>query len=359
MVSPANGTEFVKFLCKLYPIFKRKSPASYFYQSVKEGNCPIQVDALRTRVNVRNHIPKKFKNASLPEIWNSLKPSEKWIFYEMAQVDETRFREQASLWLSRVGSAVLSDSDDTNTIPDSDQVSQESISLIRRNIVKFEPYIKAETAKSMLRSFNKSMLTKSRVKLEDVISCVPEQVRPVIEKPVTPLSAFSRFLIDNRMLIRRTRDEKFPKEKFLVVASRLFKHITPEQREKYDADYRKEAQKYFEASKSHTKTSNDTFSEIARKRSAFYRQIRRKVRNLGVEPVRTRAPIMIFMKERNNLGGDPTLSWDMLTKEEHEIFRLMSQLDSLRYKQDREEYQEFIKKVINRLAEPQASQTQT
>lgn len=357
-----------KMICKSYPIIKKKPAINYFFEAMRnEKNSVEQINRNQVDESKMNcRFPRKFKTKSLRAIWNAISPEEKWKYYEMAKLDETRYREQTSLWITKAAPVLDEESGDEDEnrlkfiLPEPSDIEKESVKLMHKNHVKYEQYIQAETAKSMVKDIIRMTENLSiNIPKDKLISAVPEHCRSVLSVPCRPPGPFQIFISENIKFLQRLRDKNYPDQKLFIVAASEWKKLSTKKRKDYEDRYDVRLTEYNEAMTKFKADLNlsdgDNYSDFTKIRKKFSRHIRRQMRSSKIVPIQVRNPFNFFLKEKTpTLKRDPDIlkvinMWMDLSDSEKDKYRTMTKLDIERYKVDKEKYIEVVKKMTELL----------
>lgn len=349
-----------KLICRNYPIIKKRCAISFFFDEVRNNNCDSHVQrAISEAKSAKGRTP-----TSLRSIWNKLDLNHKRKYYELAQLDENRFKEQTSLWITKVADIVESDQADYDKLksmerlaPDPHQSGLEAVLLMSKYQRKFEPLIQADSITRMVKDAIKLTENKSiHITEEQLVSSIPQQYRPILHQPIKPKSPYIMFMLEHGGHIKRANRTKYPEKSFFQVCSYLWSKLAPSKKEHYVRVYEEKLKAYheemekFKASNEQSLEDDVSLTKLIKIRRTLSGQIRKKMRSSEVIPVQVRNPFIFFFKENYHLRGknndNIVNAYLNLSEEEKTKYQNMSKQDQARYEIDKKRYLTLVNKLI-------------
>lgn len=311
-------------------IAKRRTALWFFTQDVKTED-PLQK---------RHHISR---------IWRDMNPESKRKYHEMAELDRMRYQNQCSVYLSHV-------------LCDQDENIDTNLEDLKIELEKHQPsyshMIQAQSTKSIYKDLidKTSALSISKC---DILSSAPEGIKTILERPRMPPNSFMMFLSDHKTKILQRKKTKYPGMSFGQAAAMEWSKLSNKKRAQYIDKYSQlldDYSKAMEAYKENTKTSDSVFLvEAYKEKKAFKKSLRKIMRKAEVVPVVTRNPFNFFlMDHKEDSLENLTLIWRNLPPEQKEKYQKLSQEDAERYKREKMEYEEHMKKVLEVLEKKSA-----
>lgn len=350
-----------KLLCRNYPIIKKRAPISFFFDDVRNNNCDTQLK--ETISSVRN---SKKPPVPLRTIWRTLNPTQKMKYYKLSQLDEARYKEQTSLWVSKVASVVGTDEPDLDNLqefePDPVKTSLEAALLMTKYQEKYELLIQADSTKKLMRDLIKQTENLSiKPDQAKMISELPATELSFVSRPLKPPSAFVIFMMDNLKKLRRAYKKRTnQKESFLAIVSKEWAKLSRADRNRYISDYEKRYKDYNDAMQKYLseqdadKVGHMLDAKLTKARKCLSQQIRAKMRTSDVVPVLTRNPYIQFYKDhgylrdgRKNNNDNVVNAYMNLSDEEKAKYKKLFEDDLERYEHEKKRYFGIMVKLID------------
>lgn len=351
-----------KLICRNYPIVRKRPPISFFFDDVRNKNCDPEL--MKTIYEAKR---SKKVNTPLRSIWKILDATHKMKYYELAKLDETRYREQTSLWVSKVASIVGTEDQPeleqlNNLAPDPIKTEIESALLMSKYQKRYGLLMEADSTRKLIKDLIKQteQLSMSTSK-DQIVEALSNTQQSVIARPIRPACPFVIFMRQNIYNLRRLHAKKFPNEKsFFKIVSREWANLSPKKKQLYTNIYEKRYKEYSDAMQKFIgdqetdDRGHNLNSKIAKARSNLSLNIRRKLRASDIVPLGTRNPFIFFFKEHGHLRKrgkskdyDAIVNAYMnLSDEEKARYRKMFEEDSIRYDGEKKRYLSIIVKLI-------------
>lgn len=353
-----------KLICRNYPIIKKRAPISFFFDDVRNNNCDTQLK--ETIATVRG---SKKSPVPLRTIWRGLNPTQKMKYYKLSQLDEARYKEQTSLWVSKVASVVGTDNDDQPDLdnlndyqPDPIKTSLEAALLMSKYEDKYELLIKADSTKKLMRDLIKQTENLTiRANQAELVSDLPPTELAFLSRPMKPPSPFVIFMTENLLKFRRLYKKRTAqKESFLAVVSKEWVKLSKPQKNHYLDIYETRFREYNDAMQKYLseqeadKEGNVIDTKIMKARKCLSQQIRAKMRTSDVVPVQTRNPYIQFYKNhaylrdgRRNNNDNVVNAYMNLPEEERAKYKKLFEDDLARYQYEKKRYFGIMVKLID------------
>lgn len=332
-------------------VVRKRSPWWFFKNDVLSGPKGRQSGGAQDGLN-RQHegtrVKSRLSQAEIMDMWRNMDPESKRKYFNMAEFDNIRFREQKSHWIAAVGSLM------NNTDCDIDQILQEAPEYKELQNSFLESLDKLhENYDQMIQSGSIRMLYKDAIRMaeqnvvileaDQLAAHVPRDLRPILAKPRRPPSPFILFLKEN---MKRLQDQRIKGQRMGEVASTEWNSLSKDERLVYEKRYEEMLQHYQESMdrfKSQHENTN-CLEKASRERKAFKKSLRKRLRDSSVLPLCVRNGFNFFVKDHKDVRlSDLTEVWRNLPVEEKERYFKLSQDDHMRYLNEKSLYDEINK----------------
>lgn len=353
-IIPNLNAELSKVLKKnfAYAVVRKRSPLWFFKNAMqylpesKPEICstkPLPVDAKPK---------KKLSSREIHRIWHGLDPESKRKYFNMAELDELRYKEQRACWMAAVGS-VLGKSKviDEKVIdqaikqaPNFEKLHQDFIDSLEQKQVDYDRMIQLASLKTLYKNELKTALQNdNRLSADQLADNLPDIFRPVISKPRKPPAPFFLYLFDHlQELVEQRRQTKDRRLVHTLAAERWAK-LDEETKQKYIQKGTNLRRQYYENLKQYNSEIQYNFEQADKEQRAFKSSLRQKLRSSSLIPTNTRNSFCFFLSE--NIHNQPrtvdnsfqALSerWKELPEGSKEKYLELVALDRVRYLSDR------------------------
>jgi len=334
-----------------YPVTKKRTALWFFTQEIKNKTSNSAPDNQSTQTPDGQTNTKALKRLQIYGLWHRMDPEAKRKYFNMAELDEVRFKEQHSLWIAQVGSLIAKQSDGVeggnNTLPALKKILTDSTEKYRA----YERMIQTESTvsiyKSIVDSINKGGHDLSP---DELISAIPSKYRPILKKPRRPQTSFILFTNHNRERLMKLRQEKYPSYSILRVSSMEWGRLDEKEREKYYQEYSRLSDVYnklMKEFKTSDRNSDIEYLEQAMKeKKAFKKSLRKQLRKSTFVPINVRNAFNFFLMENRNIPITKLSAiWRDLPPEKKQIYIDKHRQDVERYQMEKLEYDNVTKRL--------------
>lgn len=355
----ALNPEVAKFIQDNYPVVKKRT-ALWFFSNELRNN--LAQDAADTKFpsDASNNPSsskdaKKVSRTKILNIWRRMDPESKRRYFNMAEFDEVRYKEQKSQWISEVSSLLLKHGGTIKKISESAPTQERlqktflaSLDKLHRN---YEQMIQTESTKEIYKdAIKKADRYEYDMSTKSLISAVPKSQRSILTRPRRPPCAFILYLRDNMQRLTALKRDLKTNDSIMKLGADEWANLDKNTKLDYEAKYSKLKDEYNKATdefKAENMKSNDNYLEQASKeKKAFRRSLRKRLRDLSVLPICIRNAFNFFLMEHKDVRlTDLTEVWRNLPEEKKMKYIKMNQDDMIRYHNERDAYNEITKSL--------------
>lgn len=355
------NSDVKKLIIEKNPVIKKR-PAKWFFMDELKSNLEHEKAIEEAKKDNLSPRPSriKFKKSHLEDVWKNMQPESKRKFFNMAKLDELRFKEQKSLWVAEVASLITKYAKQKNNfaefIPSLDKIQREFEKNFQKNPKNCEHILDLETTKQIYRNViveSREASTQS-LETEEMILSVPDDYRPLLSKPRRPITPFLLFVRVNKPRLVDLHLSKYPELSLKKVSGNEWANLSPEERGRYEQEYSCLMKEYKKAMAEY-ELANPNLSKTSlgmafREKKAFSRTLRKRLREFEIVPVNVRNAFNFFVSENKdkNLTEIKEL-WINLNPERRAEYERKMQEDVKRYHAERIAYEELIKDLLDLL----------
>lgn len=349
-----------KIITDKNPVIKKK-PAKWFFMNELRTNLEEEKEVEASKKESDSLSTKtKFKRAQVENLWRNMLPESKRRYFNMAKLDEFRFKEQKTLWVAEVASLIKKYANQNNNfkgfIPSLERAQRNFESSLQKGPKNCEHIIDLETTKQIYRNVIIKSKEASAQSLEtkELISLVPDEYKPLLTKPRRPTTPYLLFFRANRSHfsdLYRSKNSDLPPKKALAAE---WINLSPEERGIYEKEYSQLLEEYKKDMKeyelAHPISNNSSLVMASRERKTFSRTLRKKLREYDIVPVNVRNAFNFFVAEnKDKTLTEITELWKNLDPEKRAEYDRRMQEDVKRYHAERLAYEELIKDLLDLL----------
>lgn len=318
-IKVALNPSVVKLLVERFSIMKQRSPYWFFMREAKR-------------------MSKKIPPSKGAEMWRSLDPESKRLYFTMSQFDKLRFEEEKAGWLADVSSLLAKHGDSldklSENIPDT-KIEQDDIDKLFDTYKKrYSKMIQADSTNKLYKKvLEKNDQINLKITSDELYSAIPSIVRPVLSKPRRPIPPFAIFARSKRdeIMVKASKDDR--KRTFLQLAAEEWAKLSADEKKHYDEIYEEMLTDY-EAAKTRFEidTSQEHLIAASKERKAFKASIRKMLRQKSSVPIAIRGSFNFYKMENKGLSmKESSKMWRELPIEEKERYYKMVEEDRKRY----------------------------
>lgn len=357
-IKSALNSEVAKFIKQSFPVVKKRTALWFFTNEIK-SSVATQCNSNSTKKGSEENV--KLSRNRILNIWRKMDPESKRKYFNMAEFDDVRYREQKSQWVSKIGSLLVKHGGSVDKLneclPTHEKLQEDFLASIDKLHKNYEQMIQTKTTRMLYKdAIKQAKSDHSPMDANDLMSAIPKNYRPILSRPRRPLCAFLLYVNDHRERLRDVKNHSRSKETVLRLASKEWARLDKDQRVIYDNKYAQLRDEYLDAMnefKSETQESIDnSLEQASRERKAFKRSLRRRLRNSSVLPVSVRNAFNFFLMDNKDVRlKDLTEIWRNLPEEKKMKYIQMNQEDLIRYQSERSAYNEItqnLNDIINK-----------
>lgn len=351
-IKPALNPELINLLLKTKPVFRKRTPLWFFTNEFKTKG-PVDSDGPESN----DEPQRRLKRTEIWDLWNAMRPEAKRRYFNMAEIDEVRYKEQKALWFAEIGSLISKQGTDfqrvAKVLESFKSNNQDEIALPKYH-KHYNSMIQSESTKTLYKELvEKVEKINLEINPDALISDVPKDCRPLLNRPRRPPSPFVLYANDNREKLTAARSEQNSRVTFLAFAAEEWAKLGPREREPYEKEYSDLLSQYNAAMEQFKKeisnASDINFDQASRERKAFRTKLRKKLREYDIVPVNVRNSFIFFLKENKGIPlVKLTKMWNKLPEEQKLKYKLLSEQDNDRYYRQKTDFVR-IKRSIDTL----------
>lgn len=325
--------ELIKLLLKTKPVIKRRTPLWFFTDEIN-----AKTVAKGDGANSTDEIKGRLKRTEIWNLWNAMRPEAKRRYFNLAEIDEVRYKEQKALWVAEIGSLISKHGTDfsriTKVLESFREKNREPYRDYQRD---YDSMIQSESTKTLYKELAEKLeKTNLEITPETLISEIPKGCRPLLKRPRRPPSPFVLYANDKKEQLAAARSESNSDVPYLTSAGIEWAKLGPDEKLPYEKRYRdllseyNKAMKQFEAEIS--KSGDTSYDKACKERRAFRQSLRKKLREYDIVPVNVRNSFVFYLKENKGIPlVKLTKMWRDLPEEEKLKYRILSGRDNDRY----------------------------
>lgn len=360
--------ELAKFIRESFPVTRKRSALWFFSNEFKNNlnepnpnyllRLPQSSEAGPQESDNKGSLAKRPQQRKLGrnrifQMWKNMDPESKRKYFNMAELDEVRYKEQKSLWVSQVGALLQKNKDFSEVVelaPSHEKLQNDFLESLEKLQKNYEQMIQTESTKEIYKAAIKKAEGK-HLGADEIISAVPKHHEALLAKPRRPPAAFVLFLNDNMSRYKRIRRETRTKENCMRLCANEWANLDPETKQIYEdrylslkSDYDRALEKY----RADIQGTSDTYlSDASREKRAFRRSLRKRLRESSVLPLCIRNAFNFYlMEQKDSKLSDATKTWRSLSPEEKTKYEQMTAEDVKRYHREIETFNR-IKESLN------------
>lgn len=346
-----------KIITERNPVTKKR-PAKWFFKNELKTNLEHERRAETAKSN-SNPLPIKikFKSGQIEDLWRNMLPESKRKYFNMSKLDEFRFKQQKTLWVTEVASLLTKYANQPNNfaefIPSLERIQKEFEHNIQKNPKNCEHIIDLETTKQIYRNviIKSKEASAHNPQTKELISSVPDEYKPLFIKPRRPITPYLLFHKANKSRLIELHESKHPNLTLKKVSGNEWTNLSPEERGIYEKEYSRLLEEYKRAMKEYElnnpDSSNTSLGMASRERKTFSRTLRKRLREYDIVPVNVRNAFNFFVSENKDKSlPEITELWRNLDPEKRAEYDRKMQEDAKRYHADRLAYEEIVKDLL-------------
>lgn len=349
--------EITKIILDSYAVVKKRTALWFFKNELTQDFKELSNATIST--NNHQHNRKQLKPKQILQLWHEMEPESKRKYFNMAEVDDIRFKEQKSLWIAQIGSILAKDGNRPEKLVEAVRKFQEKQKEILVSLDKYEKnfdhMIQAQTTRSLYKNvIDKTDRMNPTVNSEDLMSSVPEYYRSILERPRRPPPPFILYASMNRDELMKLAKTEYEGASYLKVGAILWSEMDDKTRKEYEERYSKLMKEYASAMEQFKQTNCDNedsyLEQASKEKKAFTHSLRMKLREFAVVPVNIRNAFNFFLMDNKNVPlTELTEIWRNLPESKKEKYRKMNEEDAARYYEEKkacDELRDDILKLI-------------
>lgn len=332
-------------------VIRRRSPLWFFKNDILAGPKKDDLSKEETKTvgrHERARVTSRLSSKEITNLWRNMEPESKRKYFNMAEFDDMRYREQRSRWIAAVGSLLTDPNCDIDRIlqeaPKYKDLQSSFLGSLDRLHENYDQMIQAESVRMLYKdAIRMAEQNVANLEADQLAAHVPKDLRPILTKPRRPPSPFILFLRDNMESLQSQRVEG---QRMASVASEAWATLSKENRQVYERKYEEMLQQYtdnMEQFKSQYQDSN-CLAKASKERKAFKKSLRKRLRDSSILPLCVRNAFNFFVKDHKDVPiSELTEVWRNLPSEEKEKYFKLNQEDHARYLSEKTLYEEIIR----------------
>lgn len=345
------GCDVAKYIQDSYPVIKKRTALWFFSNELKlQSEAPVR---LSRKSLLAPHQPNKIKYSEVLRRWREMGPEAKRKYFNMAEFDEIRYMEQKSRWISEIGALILKHKCTIESInkkaPTYEKLQKDFMASLDWYQKNYEQMIEIETTKTLYKdAIKKAEKYEPTLNAEGLVSAVPQSLRPVLNQPRRPPSAFVLFIKDNLDRFNKMKGTSGRSKLLMVNCAEEWNKLDKEERAVYEDRYQLLKKKYLTAMEQFKSDNQDVphnyLDRALKEKKLFRRSLRKRLRDASIMPLSIRNAFNFFVMDRKNVRLiELTQIWRNLPPEQKEKYNKMNKDDAKRYNNEREAYNEIVK----------------
>lgn len=354
----ALSPELISLLLKTKPVFKKRTPLWFFTNEITAKGAPPKPNDGSPESS--DEPKRKLKRTEIWDLWNTMRPEAKRRYFNMAEIDEVRYKEQRALWVAEIGSLISKEGANSQRLTkvlENFQLSNQHNPLLEYQ-KNYDSMIQCESTKTLYRELvDKVEKINLNLNPEALISDIPKNCRPLLKRPRRPMSPFLLYSKDNRDKLAAARMELNPELTHLAFVSKVWSKLDNSERAPYEKRYAELMDEYtkaidkFKAEISESCDGNN-LDQATRERRAFRKNLRKKLREYDIVPVNVRNSFVFFLKENKGIPlVKLTKIWRELPEEEKLKYKILSEQDNDRYYKQKSSFVKIKQSLDSLLAD--------
>lgn len=336
---------------------KLKSLLDPIVEDLLLKSCPVQVKRsplwffkTETILSLKTQEPslKRISASTINERWRNLDLETKRKYFKLARVDELRIKEQKTLWIAEVGTALVKHGDDKAKIKEVLLKLGEKLSRTDEGFSRYENNYQhmlqvVSTVDMYKNIIDNSNHGRSALKNpEELLDQVPDCCKSIMSKPRRPSTSFVLFVADNLQDLTRLRKEHCPEMSPRNFYAQQWIKLSDERKKYYRDKYARLLEEYNQAMDDYKSNIKDNYLEQAMKeKTRSSKCLRRKLREYSLTPLNVRNPFNFFVHANAKEATGLSSAWRDLPAVEKKKFYQLYQQDLERYQREKEVYNEI------------------
>lgn len=387
------GPELSKFIKLNFPVIRKRSALWFFTNEIRNNLAQnfqkilqqqtsgkldnVGSDAVDKVVVSAASLPitsyngggaKKISRNKILLLWKNMDPESKRKYFNMAEFDELRYKEQKSLWVSEVGALMMKHDGSLDKVGESaptyERLQREFLDSLENLHKNYERMIQAESTKTLYKdAIKRADNLDPCLDTGDLISAIPKQHRPILSQPRRPPTAFVLFLNDNLERYKIIRRRQHLEDNYMKIAADEWAKLDAEAKFKYEERYQRLRDEYNKAmfeykNKLDMNGAGQLVDQALREKRAFKKSLRKRLRDASILPLSIRNAFNFFLMDHKEVKlTDLTEVWRNLPEEQKMKYIRMSNADVIRYKNEIEAYREIQKGLSELIGRTKLSST--
>lgn len=351
------GPEFYKFIRQHIPVVRSRLPKWFFVSEVQYQNNNANDNNATVDRNVKTTAKPKIPNKRLVALWKKLGPESKRRYYEMAEMDLLRYKQQRALWLSKIEDLYQKHEGSLEAVqreaPTLEELEREFLASFDADQGKYESMVQTLCTKTLYKK--EIARLKSDTLMTDInrlLAAVPDQYMSLLRKPRQPNSAFFLYMKDNMERLCELHRDKQLKGPITKLAAQEWGTLDEATKQLYYDKFNILRDEYNKAMSEYQKNvvETDLITRATKERRAFIRELRKTYRDSQLLPHGLPNSFNLFVRDNKPDGDLKQISrvWHTLTDEKKAKYVDMKEAEGDRYYRDVTKYKEIIKNLDTR-----------
>lgn len=300
-------------------------------------------------------IIKKPRQSEITQLWREMKPEAKRKYFNEAKFDEVRYKEQKALWVAEVGSFIARHGNQEDKLVEAFSSAEKNQETVLESLEKYRGNIEHMIQTQSTKNLYKDVIAKiDKINLcnESMISAIPEDLRPLLERPRRPPPAYILYTIDQREHLYELQRTEFKNMRLQKIASHMWSNMSQEERQKYEDLYSHLLEKYNTAKEKFEKglveKSGIYLDQASKEKRAIAVSLRRKLKTFALVPLNVRNAFNFFLIHNKNVSlSELTKTWRNLPETEKLKYKEMYFKDTDRYYREKRHYDEIMDTITD------------